>query len=120
MTPVVVDLEQRVAEREDLEAARIGQDRAVPAGEGVQPAELGDHVVAGPEVQVVGVAEDDLRADRAQLVRVEALDRPLRADRHERGRPHFAVRGAKDPGAGGAVGGGDLEAHRISIASPKE
>ena len=30
---VVVDLEQRVPEREDLEAARVGQDRPVPAGE---------------------------------------------------------------------------------------
>ena len=75
----------------------------------MQPAELGDHVVARAEVQVVGVAEDDLRADRAQLVRVEALDRSLRPDRHERGRPHVAVGGAEDPGARGAVGGGDLE-----------
>ena len=56
---VVVDREQRVAEREDLEAARIGEDRPVPARERVQPAELLDHVLAGPEVQVVGVAEDD-------------------------------------------------------------
>src|SRR6185369_9519201 len=32
---VVVDREQRVAEREDLEAARVGEDRPVPAHEAV-------------------------------------------------------------------------------------
>ena len=61
---VVVDREHRVAQREDLEAARVGQDRPVPAHEPVQPAELGDQLVAGPEVQVVGVAEHDLRPER--------------------------------------------------------
>ena len=75
----------------------------------MQPAELGDHVVARAEVQVVGVAENDLRADGAQLVRVEALDRALRPDRHECRRLHVAVGGTEDAGARGAVGGGDLE-----------
>ena len=71
---VVVDREQRVAQREDLEAARVGQDRAVPAGERVQPAELLDHVLARAEVEVVGVAEDHVRAERAHLVGMERLD----------------------------------------------
>ena len=43
---VVVRLEQRVAEREDLEAAGVGEDRAVPAHERVQAAELGDQLLA--------------------------------------------------------------------------
>ncbi len=43
------------------ESVRIG---SVPAHEAVQPAELGDQRVAGPEVQVVGVAEHDLRTER--------------------------------------------------------
>jgi hypothetical protein len=75
----------------------------------VQPAELGDHLVARAEVQVVRVAENDLRADRTQLVGVEALDRPFCPDRHERGRLHLPVCGTEDAGARGAVGGGDLE-----------
>ena len=61
---VVVDRGERVAQREDLEAAGVGQDRPVPAHEAVQAAELGDQLVAGPEVQVVGVAEQDLRPER--------------------------------------------------------
>ncbi len=111
---VVVVGEQRVAEREDLEPARVGQDRPVPRHERVQAAELGDDVLAGAEVEVVGVAEQDLRAERAQLLRVDRLHRPLRPDRHERRRAHLAVRGAEDAGARGAVAGEDLEdAHRV-------
>ncbi len=92
----VVDRGDRVAQREDLVAARIGQDRAVPAHEAVEPAELGDQLVAGPEEEVVGVAEDDVRAERPHLVGVERLDRRLRPDRHERRRRDVAVRGAED------------------------
>ena len=43
------------------ESVRIGP---APPGERVQPAELLDHVLAGPEVEVVRVAEDDLGAER--------------------------------------------------------
>jgi len=66
----VVDGGDRVAQREDLEPARVGEDRPVPAHEGVQPAELGDQVGARAEVQVVRVAEQDPRACLAHLVRV--------------------------------------------------
>ena len=45
--PVVVDREKRVAQREHLEAARVGEDRAAPARERVEPAELLDHVLPG-------------------------------------------------------------------------
>ena len=64
---VVVD-DPQVAERDDLEAARIGQDRAVPVHEPVQAAEPGDPLVAGPQVEVVGVRQDDRGADVAEVV----------------------------------------------------
>ena len=63
--PVVVDHPQ-VAQRDDLEAARVGQDRPVPAHEPVQPAEALDALVAGAQVQVVGVRQDDRRAGVAR------------------------------------------------------
>ena len=47
---------------EHLVAAAVGQDRVRPADERVQAAGARDQLVAGPQVQVVGVAEDDLRA----------------------------------------------------------
>ena len=69
---------------------------------------------------MVGVAQDDLRAERVQLVGVDALDGALRPDGHEDGRAHLAVCGREHAGAGGAVGCGHGEGHVISIASPKE
>ncbi len=124
---VVVGRDDRVAEREDLEAARVGEDRAVPAHEPVQAAELLDELVARPEAQVVRVGEDDRRAELPDSIRVEALDRRLRPDRHERGRGHVAVGGGQDARAGFAVDRGDREgahagtfAQRSSIASPNE
>ena len=83
------------------ESVRIGPSQR---HERVQSAELCDQVFARAEVQVVRVAEDDLRAERAQLVRVDALDRSFRPDRHERRRRDVAVRGVEDAGARGAVG----------------
>ena len=65
---VVVDHPQ-VAERHDLEAARVGQDRAVPVHEPVEAAEPRDPLVAGSQVEVVGVGQDDRRADLAEIVR---------------------------------------------------
>ena len=117
---LVVRFENRVAQREDLVAAGVGQDRAVPPHEAVQPAGLGDQFVSGAEVQVVGVAEQDRGPRRAHLVRVERLDGRLRPDWHERGRRDLAMGGPEHAGARGAVGRSDREAHRISIASPKE
>jgi hypothetical protein len=78
----------------------------------MEAAELGDHVVARPEVQVVCVAEQDRRPEAAQVGRVERLHRPLRPDRHERGRRHVAVGGVEDACASGTVGRCDLERHR--------
>ena len=60
---VVVDARDRVAQREDLVAAGVGEDRPVPAHERVQAAELGDHVLAGTEMEVVRVAEQDRRSE---------------------------------------------------------
>ena len=108
---VVVGADDRVAEREDLEAAGVGEDRAVPAHEAVQAAELGDRRLARPEVEVVGVAEEDRRPELAQALRVEPLDGRLGAHRHEGGRRHVAVRGAQNAGARLAVRRRHREAH---------
>ena len=86
----------------------------------MQPTELLDDVRSRTEVKVVRVREHDGRTERAHFVGMERLHRRLRPDGHERGRRDLAVRGPEHAGAGGAVGRSDAEAHRISIASPKE
>ena len=95
----------------DLEAAAVGEDRAVPVHEAMQAAHLGDEVVAGAEGEVIGVAEDHAGAGRFELVGRQALDGGLGADGHEDRRIDGAVRRVQTAAAGGAVGGQDLEAN---------
>ena len=87
-----------------------------------------DHRGAGAEVQVIGIGEDDPRAELCELARRHRLDRGLRAHRHEAGRLDLAVRRgeARDPRR--PVARLHLEgeapcrqgrAHSASMASPK-
>ena len=89
----------------DLKPAEIGEDGMRPIHELVQATERRNAFRAGPQHEVVGVAEHDVGTARTQSLRRHALHRRLRADRHERGRRHHAV------------GGGDLAASRSTIAS---
>ena len=57
-----------LGEREDLVAARVGEHRARPAHERVDAADAPEQLGARAQHQVVGVAEHDLGADRAQIV----------------------------------------------------
>ena len=93
-----------VRQREHLEAAGVGEDRPVPAREAVQAAVRFDHVQARAQVQMEGVAEDDLGAELADLFGQHALDRTIGADRHERRRFHRAARESQPAAARGAVG----------------
>jgi hypothetical protein len=97
---VVIDSSQ-IRQREDLEPARIGQDRPVPAHEPMQPAEPRDPFRRRPQVEVVGVPQDHLRAGGVQVARSQRLHRGLGADRHELGRVNRAVRcdNAPQPGS---------------------
>ena len=63
-------------EREHLVAAGIGQDVAPPVGEAVEPAPAGDDLGAGPQHQVVGVAEDDLDPQALEVGRRQRAHRP--------------------------------------------
>ena len=82
-------------EAEDLEAAAVGENRLFPIHEFVQPAGGADDVESGTQIEMVGVAEDDLRAHLAEFARVERLDAGLRADGHEHRRFHHAMRGGQ-------------------------
>src|ERR1051326_6878118 len=73
-------------ERENLIAAAVGQDWAIPVHEAVQSAEMANDVESWPNEKVIGVAEDDLRLERVQFRRADSLHAALRPDRHERRR----------------------------------
>jgi len=122
-TPVAAALDlvgdAAVAHREDLEAARVGDDRTVPAHELMQAAELTHVLVSGRDEEVEGVAEHHVVAERRDLAGQQATDRRVRRERHERRRAHVAVRAMQDARAGGAVAGVDLEGglHRVQPMS---
>jgi hypothetical protein len=101
-----------VAHREDLEAARVGDDRPRPRHELVQPPEPADQLVAGLDEEVKGVAEHHVEAELGDLGRQHALDRGARRERDERRRGHGAVPQMKDARAGLPVAGVDSEVLR--------
>ena len=93
---------------EHLVAAAVGEDRPVPADEAVQAAGARDEVGAGPQEQVIGVAEDDLRAELVELPVRHRLHRAARADRHEHRRLDDAVRRTQLAAPGQAFAMSDL------------
>ncbi len=80
--PVVIH-DPQIAERDDLEPTRIGQDRPVPVHEPMETAEPRDPLVPGAQVEVVRVGQDDRRARGPQVIRCQCLDRGVRAHGHE-------------------------------------
>ncbi len=96
---------------EYLEAAGIGQDRAVPVHEIVQRAVLADDSGAGPQHQVKGVAENDFGAGGAQFLGRHRLDRAIGAHRHERRCLYRASRKLECPAPRRAVTVGPGEVH---------
>ena len=96
---------QQFGQGEDLEAAAVGQDRAGPVHKPVQPAKRFDDLAAGPQVQVIGIAENDLGAGLEEILRRQGLDRPQGSHRHEHGGFDFTMGGLKSAAAGGGFGG---------------
>jgi|GEM_PF-6048796 len=93
-----------VGEGKDLIPAGVGEDRAGPLHERVKPAGLFEDFGAGPEVEVVRIAEDDLRPDvRHEFARRNGLHRADGAHGHEDGRLDGAVRGLDQSRAGRGV-----------------
>ena len=79
----------------------------------MQPAKRGDALGRRPQHQVIGVGKQKLGTGGAHVVVMDALDRRLRADRHEGRRLHGAMRGRHLARARGAIGGNEAEGEGI-------
>ena len=77
---------------EHLVAAAVGEDRLIPSSERMETAECTDSIGSRPQVQMIGIGQDDLRAEVFQIPMRYGLDSTLRADSHESGRVDNAVR----------------------------
>ena len=95
--------------RENLEPARIGEHRASPGSEAVEPSHGAHDLFARPQMQVVGVAQNDLSAGTADVSRAEPSDHGVRAYRHERRGVHLAMRQGEGAGAGSSLRSLDVE-----------
>ncbi len=93
----------QMVERVELKAPRIGEDGTVPAHEAMQAAELRDHVLAGPEVEVIGVRQDPVHAHPLQLLGREAADHRVGPHRKEGRRVELAVGRVQTADARGAL-----------------
>jgi hypothetical protein len=80
-------------ERHHLEAAGVREDWTVPTNEPMQAAKSRYALGCGAQHQVIGVAEDDIGASIAHLVKKHSLDRAGGAHRHEGGSADFTTRG---------------------------
>src|SRR2546425_1253626 len=78
----LAQLAERV-QAEDLKSSAVGQYGVLPGHEPMQPAQLIDRREARPQVQVIGVAQDDRRPSFFEHLLRQRLDCPLRADGHE-------------------------------------
>jgi hypothetical protein len=81
---VVSNFSER-AEGEDLEAAGISKDGARPTDEAMQTAHAANGFVAGAQIEMVGVAEDDFCAEGLERVLGDGFDGSLCADGHKDG-----------------------------------
>ena len=94
----------QLGQAEYLKAAAVGQNGAVPAGKLVQAAHIGHDLVAGAQMQVVGVAQHDLGADILEVKGGKAaLDGAGSGDIHKRRGLYGAVHRFKDAAAGMAL-----------------
>ncbi len=79
---IVIDF-AKLAERENLEAAGVSEQGARPTDEAMQATHAADGFVSWAQIEVIGVAEDDLCAERFERVLRDGLDSALGADGHE-------------------------------------
>ena len=91
-------------EGEDLESTRVGEHGAGPGDELVQAAQPANQLVPRPQIEMVGVAEDDLSAEVFEDILGDGFDGTLCADGHEDGGFDGLVRKV-DAGAASAGGG---------------
>src|SRR5579862_1797307 len=82
----------QIGQAENLKPARIGKNRPIPTHEPVQTAHLSDGLDSGPQIKVVGIAEQNLDTQLFEHILRNALDRTKRPDRHEYRRLDFSMR----------------------------
>ena len=90
-------------EGKDLESAAVRQDRLMPVHEAVQAAGLLDQLFSGPQMQVIGIGQQNLGADLLHLPAGHGLDAGGGAHRHIDRGLNIPVRGVQHAQPGAAL-----------------
>ena len=85
----------------------------------MQAARRLDDFHAGADVEMVGVAQQNLCSHFAQFARVQRLDARLSPHRHEDGRFDYSMRGVDQAGARAGIGalGFEFETHYFTVSN---
>ena len=102
----------QISETENLKAARIGKEGAIPRHEPMQPAHPANRLNARPQKEVVGIAEQNLDAQIFEHILRDPLHRCQRPNRHKHGSLNFTMRSDELASAGGAAGSFNLQMDR--------
>src|SRR5262249_51531533 len=86
-------------EAEDLKAAAIGQNSAIPGHELMQTAKLIDQQVGRTQIEMISIAENNPCAEFFQHLLGQSLNRTLCTDRHKGRRFDNSVRSGNTPGS---------------------
>ncbi len=92
-----------MTQAEYLEAAAVCQDGVMPLHKVMQATKAGNQLRAGTQQQMIGVAQDNLSAERLQLCRCDRFDAGLCANRHIDWRRDVAVGRLNGSGASGGL-----------------
>ena len=84
-------------EAENLKSATVRQDGSGPPCEPVQSTHLSHDLMPRPQIQVVGVVQDETKAELLQVGWINPLYRPQRTNRDEGRRIDLAMGGAEFP-----------------------
>src|SRR3984893_2987566 len=99
----------QLVQTENLETARSGEHRAGPGHEAVQPSQLADLFHSRPQIEMVGIPQNNLYAEFLKNVLGNAFDRGQRAHRHEHRGLHDSMRRSQPSGASGTGASFDLK-----------
>src|ERR1043165_5733110 len=97
------------AEAEHLKSTRVSQNRPRPRHEMVKAAQLTNLLPPRPEIQVIGVAQQDFHSKLFKYILRCRFHRALRTDGHEDGSFHLAVRREEVSFTGGCFPSNDFE-----------
>lgn len=103
MHPLLPDLAQ-LGQGKHLEPPAVGENRPLPAGKGMKPAQLPDQFLPGPYMEMVGIAKHHLAAQLRQIIgRNRPFDGAAGRHIHKGRRLNRAVRGFKYAAAAAPV-----------------